>query len=400
MKISKQVFRRFIAGKQGLWPGRRWHSLEGVRQAIRSGCVIQIDPLCVLARSHDLALHARVANYNPNDLLTAVYSERLGFDWGGTVFIHPMQHIPYYRAIMNRMSEHDYWRSYRDQYQDAIRQVEEMISRAGPQSNRSFGGNKLEDRYWRTGKDTGRALYYEWMTGRMMTAYRKGFERFYDFAMNIIPVEYAYDVTIDEAEEFFARQIFDDRNAITSLEFKNAWSERIARKVDLKESGDKLDGMVRNGALNMIEVDGLKNPYYVLAGDVLYLEVLASEGIPEEWNQLVSDNSKEVLFLAPLEIISARGRAMQVFDFEYLWEVYKPIELRRWGYYTIPVMYQDRLVARFDSKVDRKASVLQILQYWQEDNFQAGADYEEAFMNGIKQLQRLVGAAEAIGLPL
>lgn len=399
MQISKQVFRRYIAGKQGLWPGRRWSGLDGVRLAVEGGAVIQIDPLCVLARSHDLAVHSRVADYRPEDLHTVLYEERRGFDWGGTVFVHPMRYIPYYRAVMARKAGHDYWLNYAEHYRRAIEEVSASIHANGPQSNRAFSGDKLADSYWRTGKDTGRALYYLWMTGEMMTAYRKGFERYYDFAENIVPTEWHSTASIEEAEEFFAHQVFRDFSAVTLLEFKNQWSGKIERKVDLAEAQAKLDIMQKESELFGVDVDGLKARYYIPSIEMDLLNELRDGGIPADWQASYSKNDIEALFLAPLEIISARGRARQVFDFDYLWEVYKPANLRRWGYYTIPVLYQDRLVARFDSRVDRKLKQLQLQGYWQEEDFQVSDEYRFAIRAGIDRLMRLVDAQSVTGLP-
>jgi len=60
LEIPLDVARRFILGKQGLWPGRRWRDLEGTEQAMRAIEQLQLDPLVLLARAHDLILHARV----------------------------------------------------------------------------------------------------------------------------------------------------------------------------------------------------------------------------------------------------------------------------------------------------------------------------------------------------
>src|SRR5207248_1030717 len=65
--------------------------------------------------------------------------------------------------------------------------------------------------------------------------------------------------------------------------------------------------------------------------------------------------------------VSTRGRASWLFDFEYLWEVYKPAAKRRWGYYTLPILYGDRLVARLDPKLDRTTSTLVINGFWLEE---------------------------------
>src|SRR5690242_5816416 len=77
--ISKEVMRRYVLGRQGLWPGRRWGGVEGAAQAIRQIGALQLDPLVIVARSHDLTLHSRVARYRPEQLDQLLYTERQFF---------------------------------------------------------------------------------------------------------------------------------------------------------------------------------------------------------------------------------------------------------------------------------------------------------------------------------
>jgi hypothetical protein len=71
--------------------------------------------------------------------------------------------------------------------------------------------------------------------------------------------------------------------------------------------------------------------------------------------------------LAPLDQVSARRRAKVLFGFDYIWEVYKPEHLRKYGYYVLPVLWGDRLVALFDSKLDGTMNTFIILSLWLED---------------------------------
>ena len=97
--------------------------------------------------------------------------------------------------------------------------------------------------------------------------------------------------------------------------------------------------------------------------------------------------------MAPLEIVSARGRARQVFDFEYIWEVYKPVAQRRWGYYVLPILYGDDLVGRLDPKLDRKSMTLHINSFWLEE---AAPVNEPAFADALgKGLARFASFVEA-----
>lgn len=123
------------------------------------------------------------------------------------------------------------------------------------------------------------------------------------------------------------------------------------------------------------------------------------------WAPLETSTTEEVVFLAPLDHVSARGRAKVLFGFDYVWEVYKPEHQRKYGYYTLPVLWGDRLVARFDSKLDRAANTFVILGLWLEDE---AFGKDEAFANalacGLARFVTFLGAnkidANAIGEPL
>jgi uncharacterized protein YcaQ len=98
------------------------------------------------------------------------------------------------------------------------------------------------------------------------------------------------------------------------------------------------------------------------------LESLEKGYVPQGWKPKETSTLDEVIFLSPVVIVSARGRAKKLFGFEYTWEVYTPAHKRRWGYYVLPILYGDDLVARLDPKLDRKTMTLEILGFWQEDD--------------------------------
>ena len=79
--ISKAVRRRFILGRQGLWPGRRWTGKEGTAHALRYMEAVQVDPVSVITQSHDIVLWGRVSDYQPDLLTSLAYEERKFFDY-------------------------------------------------------------------------------------------------------------------------------------------------------------------------------------------------------------------------------------------------------------------------------------------------------------------------------
>jgi len=69
-----------------------------------------------------------------------------------------------------------------------------------------------------------------------------------------------------------------------------------------------------------------------------------------------------------------------LFDFEYIWEVYKPKAKRQYGYYVLPVIYGDRFIARFDPAFDKKTRHLTIQNWWWEDDVKTNEEMEGALI--------------------
>ena len=93
--ISQATYRRYILGKQGLWPGRRWAGKEGTAEALQSIEAVQVDPVSVLTGSQEIVLWGRVQAYQPEFLNSLLYTERRFFDYGGGLMIYPMAELPY-----------------------------------------------------------------------------------------------------------------------------------------------------------------------------------------------------------------------------------------------------------------------------------------------------------------
>ena len=94
-----------------------------------------------------------------------------------------------------------------------------------------------------------------------------------------------------------------------------------------------------------------------------------------------------------METVTAYGRAKRLFDFDHVWEVCKPVEKRRWGYYTLPILFGDQLVARIDPKLERDSGLLAIKGFWVEDA-KKGEDpqFAEALARGMIRLASFLDA--------
>ena len=377
--ISKVTARRFVLGRQGLWPGRRWSGKDGTAEAIRVAEAVQMDPLTVIARSHDIALWGRVHDYQPAHLDQLLYQERAFFDYGGGLFIYPMSELPYWRVPMNRRVQMGRWGQFGALNQQLLEEVRAELRARGPLGNRNFNGRARVDNY-RGRKDSALALFYLWLTGELMIHHRENFQRVYDFRDNVAPLHLNTMASEEEADNYFARKATAFFGLVREAKWGSGFSGFIERPVSRAEAKEWLAKLTQQGILTSIKIEGSKERWFVLTSDIPLLSTIEAGSIPLEWQPLSTTTQEEAVFLAPLEIVSARGRANWLFDFEYIWEVYKPAELRRWGYYTLPILYDDLLVARIDPKLDRKTSTLVINGFWLEDQALA---HDEKFATAL-----------------
>jgi len=390
--ISKETHRRFILGLQGLWPGRRWAGKVGVPEAIRTIEAVQVDPVAVIAQSHDLVLWGRVADYQPELLREVAYTDRQFFDYGGWLVIYPMEELPYWRVAMERCKSEQRWFDFQEAHPTLPDEVKKELQDRGPLRNRDFQGKQVT--HYRAGKDTGVALYYLWLTGELMTYARHGKERVYDFLENVAPVHLQHTAPVQQAEDFLALKAISLAGLIDARTFRNSWRGFIQREVTPAEAQAKLAEMQESGQIADVRLDGNKESCFLLAEHLPLIEILQDGTIPPAWQLLASATDDEVTFLSPLEYCSARGRAKKLFDFDYKWEIYKPAVKRVYGPYTLPVLYGDRLVARMDAKLDRQLHTLLINGFWLEDWFEPDGVFAQAFARGLSSLVAFLEAEQ------
>ena len=365
--ISKQTARRFVLGRQGLWPGRRWKGKKGTAEALRTCEAVQLDPLVVVARSQDIVLHSRVLNYKPGYLQQVLYKDREFFDYGGGLFVYPISELPYWRVHMERRSHEKRVEDFVFTHDGLFDQVRAELRARGPLGNRDVDGNAVSGNY-RGRKDTSLALFDMWLSGELMIHHRDGFERVYDFRENIAPKKFDYVAGEKETEIFFARKLVAFMGLKQEGSIRGELHNYMRENYSVAEMKSLLGKWKESGMFTPVQVEGRRETYLVLTEDVAALESLENGRVPKGWNPKETTTLDEVSFLAPLDIVSARGRAKKLFDFDYLWEVYKPAHQRRWGYYTLPILYGDDLVARLDPKLDRTTMTLQIKGFWHEDD--------------------------------
>jgi uncharacterized protein YcaQ len=392
LTIDIATARRFILGKQGLWPGRRWRGIEGAEQAMRAMEYLQLDPLQIIARSHDIKLHSRVLDYTPGLWEELTYGQRKFFDWGGWLAVRPMDELPHWRVVMRREREHNSrMRGIERDHAEAIVEMRAILRERGVVSNRDFTmAARTRTQSYRGRKDSALALYYLWLTGEVMTHHRERFERVYALTESVAPAHLIRESNEDEADRFLIKKDV----SFSGLSRLNRTSDAFHRGVPDRAQRIR-DALLAEGELIEAQVEGWKPVHYALGSDGDTLRELSAGRVPADWTPVETNTKEEAVFLAPLDHVSARGRAKVLFGFDYVWEVYKPEHQRTFGYYTVPVLWGDQLVARFDSKLDRTTNTFVLLGLWLEDET-LGSDeaFAEALARGFARFVTFLGASK------
>ncbi len=392
MRISREVARRFLLGRQGLWPGRRWRAPDGTAEAMRTMGNLQLDPLRVIARAQDLALNSRVIGYREDDWARLTYEDRKFFEWGGWLAVRPIEELPYYRVLMRRVGEFSpRLRRYLEDHGPAIDEVRALLRERGELSNRDFAmGDRTRVNSYRGRKDSSIALYYLWMTGEAMVTRRERFERVYAPSESVAPTRYLREAPEAEADDFIMLKAIDANGFSRPTIGGVRWT--IMRDVPSAELAAWRARQIADSVLAAVEVEGLSGKLLTRASNLPVFDTLADGRIPAEWSPLETTTEEEIIFLSPLDpVIGDRARTKRLWDFDYLWEVYTRVEKRRFGYYALPMLWGDGLVGRMDAKVDRVTSTLVILGIWFEDGVDSkDPDLRAALDRGLERLRTLV----------
>src|SRR5215472_17034518 len=290
--ISQIAARRFVLGRQGLWPGRRWKGKRGVERAMRAMEFLQLDPLQVVARSQDIALYGRIVGYTPGAWEELCYKDRKFFDWGGWLSVRPMEELPHWLVVMRReregariIADGELGGTKRNREIDqpgivlrsalgnckAIDEMRAVVRIKGTVTNRDFAMNtRRRMNNYRGRKDSAVALYYLWRTGELMTHHRERFERVYGLAEDIAPAHLLRESSDEEADAFIIRKTiafhgFHRLNGRGGGDIGNPVLSRVLRRpVTAKEVVDLRERMLADGEIIAVQIESLKDVYYVL----------------------------------------------------------------------------------------------------------------------------------------
>lgn len=344
---------------------------------------MQYDPLNPVGRNLDLVLQARVPDYIVGDWHDLAYRDRFLYDsWDKQASLVLMRDYPQ-RRIYYVWHAQRWHEAILDRYPEAVRTVVEELRDRGPLSSTEFHFQEHHRQWegsWYGPKLTKNVLRALWHTGQVHTFSRDNGKHVYDLAERIIP-GHLFKVPRLSAKESIDWLILLRHQAL-GLMRPNAGEAVWSLGISASERRKHLLELVQHNLLVPVDVDGVR--YHTLPRT---LELLDTG--PELEQQM--------RFLAPLDqLIWDRPAVGQLFGFDYVWEVYKPEKLRRWGYYVLPVMFGEKFVARFDSRFSQGCWT--ILKWYWEDAVQLTPELLQALEQAVGRFRRYLGA-ETLKLP-
>ena len=336
-RLSRTAARRIAVHAQ-LLDGER---PAGLLDLVRHLSMLQLDPIAAVAPSADLVAWSRLGSaYSPSELRGRLEDRTL---LELNAIVRPAEDLALYRADMadwpGRGETRDWQQHRRDWVRandDCRRDILGRLGRSGPLRMQELPDTcavPWGSSGWTNNRNVERLLEFMVQRGEVAVAGREGRERLWDLASRVYP-----DDPVVPAED--AHRIRHERR-LRALGIARARAPMSpVEPYDVGEAGEPA------------EIEGVKGQWRV------------------DPSLLGRRSSGRTALLSPFDrLVHDRKRTVELFDFDYQLEMYKPASKRRWGYYALPVLHRDRLIGKVDATADRKAEVLRVDAIHEDEPF-------------------------------
>ncbi len=349
--IDQKLARRLILNSQGLLTRDPFGvGVPAVQRAIERLSYVQIDTISVVDRAHHHILKNRVSTFAANDLHSLLSKQKTIFEyWSHAAAYLPMQDFRYCLATMS---------GYRKQRPVDAKMSKEIIRRIrteGPCQPKNFLQRRTQPTTgWWDWSPVKRVMENMFLAGELMVCERRGFQKVYDLTENVLPE----DVDLSQPTAF-ETGCFYVRAMLGALGIATARDIGYARATLRRLAGVDILPAIEQALLALKESGEVLE--FSLNGQCQYVLQETLEKVPSRIGQ------RRAIILSPFDnLVINRARLSEQFGFKYVLECYLPQAKRRYGYFTLPILFGDQFIARVDAKAHRKQSVLEIKNIWFE----------------------------------
>jgi uncharacterized protein YcaQ len=385
LRATPQAVRRLAIRNQRLeGPApRRKPTPQDLLDTVRALRCLQLDPTAVVARNHLLVLFSRHGAFDETLFDELAYHDRALFEyWAHEASFVLSEDLPIHRFKMKppaggawRAKQNDWW----DTEGEFRAHILERLAEQGPLRAREIEDKArvgLESRgAWTHRPNVNRMLDLMWVRGQVGISRRDGVQRVWDLMRRCIAPTAPDERLTDEEVTYRAAPYAIKALGAGRIPHIRAHFTRN-RYPHLPQV---LERLARDGIVRRIAVDGLGDDWWILTEDLETLET--------------ADFKPRTALLSPFDnLLCDRARTEALFGFHHRLEIYVPKPKRRWGYFVLPVLDGDRLIARIDLAMDRKRNVLSAIAVHKEPSAPRGKRLPQAIRSELERLAAWRGA--------
>lgn len=341
--------------------GRR--ARRASHQVIRRFGYLQLDTVSIAGtRSHGLVLGSRLDGFDPRFAEQLLQPGEPLFEyWGHEASWLPLELYPLFGFRREEFRHHPWWGDLIGEHPEVADRLRRRIRDEGPL--RSVDMEGASGSGWWDLKLAKRVATALWSSGELAIRERRGFERVYDLAERVIPAPLlATDVPVERALEGLLLQALSGHGWATASTLAQTWRLKPSRH-DVAGALRRLRERGEAEPCAVVAEGGARHAGWIRPSDLELAARLES----------VRPRHDRGVLLSPFDpVLWDRGRVDLLFGFHQLLEIFKPESQRRYGYYCLPVLAGDRLVARLDLKADQRAGRL-LIRACHEEQLAGGA---------------------------
>jgi uncharacterized protein len=380
--------RRLAVLNQRLAGPRPTQIMDVARQL---GC-LQLDPLSVVARSHQLVLWSRLGGYDLATLDRLLWEERQLFEyWAHCASIVLTEDFPLHQAMMRRYPTNDRISQWTRQNQPLQRYILGQIRRHGPRLSRDleeagFEPTQWVSTGWTSGRNISRMLDYLWLSGKIMVSGRQGIQKVWDLSARCLPS-------------------WAPREKLSRREVVRRAAQRALRALGVATPRQIEQHFLRGRYPNLAQV----LPELEETGEIQRIEIReAGQAWPGDWYIHAADIPQlgevnngawapRTTLLSPFDnLICDRQRTEQLFNFDFRVEIYTPQAKRKYGYYVLPILHGDQLIGRVDPVMDRSQAQLKVNAVHAEPGAPQTRKAARAVAHAVEELGAFLGAHKIV----
>ena len=396
-ELTTAQARQFILAKQGLLGGYRFSGKKGAYDYIRQAGCIQYDPVDVCGKNAELTLRSRVKGFQKTMLEELLYRDRLLVDYvDKELSIWPAKDWPYFSPFRELSRIHgESFPGFAELEREALSYIRSngpVSSDTLPVDGEIFWHSSMPwSGNWHKNSKAARSVLEQLYTdGTLVIHHKNGSRKFYDLAeRHLDPSLLSAASPCEDENAFLCWRVLRRIGAVGLLWDKNSPAFLgISMKADQRRQA--LSALESSGAILPARVEGFKTLFYYRSeDDPLMRDVIADR----------FDKKPRLEFLAPLDpVLWDKAMIAALWDFRYSWEIYTPADRRKYGYYTLPVLWGERFIGRIEAAADYKSRTLRLKNIWFEPGVRVTKRVQTAIDQALTRFSRFNGCTTVEGL--